>query len=119
MLGLFSTFFDKKYLEKLVDEVAFGCQEITANSSSDLKVLVLKKFLKSRYILNKNKSVRLDVIRREIDDKLADFLKEKGYPPTAQSFIYMIISCEKYGLQAFQSTAEIIDRKLTEHKIDW
>lgn len=118
MLGLFFTFSDKKYLNKLVDEVVIGCREITRDSSPDFKTKIFKNFLLNKYRVNKNKSIKLDVIRREIEDELEDQL-EKGAAPTILSFIYMIVAHEKYGLQVISTTQEVVESRLKDLKVDW
>ena len=118
MFGIFFTFLDKKYLNKLVDDVAICCQGIARDSDSEAKIDIFKNFLINKYRVDKNKSVRLDVIRREIEDDLNNYLNN-GKAPTVASFIYMIITREKYGLHVVQETAEVVDRRLKHHKIDW
>jgi hypothetical protein len=114
----FFTFLDKNYLNKLVDDVAICCQGIARDLNTEAKINLFKKFLKNRYRVDKNKSVRLDVMRREIEDDLNDYF-QKGKVPTVVSFIYMIITREKYGLHVVQETAEVVERRLKHHQIDW
>lgn len=118
MLGFFFTFSDRNYLNKLVDEIVFGCSEITRDSSHNFKISIFKKFVVNKYRVNHNKSIKLDVIRREIEDKLDEHLK-KGTAPTIFSFVYMLIAQEKYGLQVISTTQEVVERRLRDHKIDW
>lgn len=113
----FTYLFSKEnYLIKIVDEVVLACGEFCGKSNDELRLNSFRNFIGIKYKLNKDKSIRFDVIRREIEDDLNECLS-RGIVPTVEDLIFFIIKREKYGLHATSTTNEVVRRRLKEHKI--
>lgn len=109
---------NKKYIVGLVDEVVFFF--VVSKKISDLKITnfdFCEKFINARYTLSSGKSVREDVMRRDMLDKLLDGYFGVGKDIGIEEFIYLIISVERFGLHCYPSTQDLVRSRLSYHGI--
>ena len=101
----------EKYINDVVDYVIY----LHKNLGSFENIDKLNTFLVERFRVSNNLSIRTDVVRREILDKLNDNYISCGKVINLDDLIFVIISCEKYELAIDPDTSLKVSSRLHFH----
>jgi hypothetical protein len=98
-----------------LNDVIVWTSEGGKNLGSFENIDKLNTFLVERFRVSNNLSIRTDVVRREILDKLNDNYISCGKVINLDDLIFVIISCEKYELAIDPDTALKVSSRLHFH----
>jgi hypothetical protein len=110
-------FSDKKYIIKLVDDLVAFLRSRGVSDGFIKEFELCETYINGKYSVTGSRSVRFDVMRRDLLEKVKKHDFEAGGGLGVEGFVLIIISVERFGLHVSKSTSDLVLDRLARHGI--